>query len=116
MSIHFDVSEIRDRWPGELPYDDAYLHTQVKDALTELREHIPGLDGLVAAGTISQDSIDKIVSKAVIAVLRNPEGLRTESEGNYSLGRYGDGFVWFRQADIDRLLPRRARASWGWVS
>ena len=112
------LNDIRDRWPGEFPFDDAYVFTQISDAEAELREHIPDLDSLVASGQIAEASVTKLVAKAVIGALRNPEGLKTESEGDYSYSRSGDGFVWFRQSDIDRLLGRHraSGAAWRWLA
>ena len=115
MAVTVGLEEIKDRWNGQVPFEDAFLSTQIQDAVTELREHIPDLDSLVESGQISQESVNKIVAKAVIGVLRNPEGFKTETDQGYSYGRYGDGFVWFRQSDIDRLRPATPSASWSWV-
>ncbi|WP_134324710.1 hypothetical protein [Cumulibacter soli] len=113
--ITVPVDEIKDRWPGPFPFDDVYVYKQIEDALTELREHIPDLDALVDSGQIGEESVTKLVAKAVIGALRNSEGFKTESEGDYSYSRFGDGFVWFRDSDIERLLPRKPSATWRWV-
>lgn len=113
--VEVDPNEIKDRYPGPLDVPDIFLEKLIKDALTELREYIPNLDVLVESQAISQDSIDKIVSKAVIGAIRNPDGYKSESDGDVSFTRYGDGFVWFRQSDIDRLLGCTPRAAWSWT-
>lgn len=101
------VEDVKARWLGSasLP-DDAVIKAWIADAEAELREHIPNLDALVESGRIARESVVKIVCKAVIGALRNADGFRSESEGDYSYSRFGDGFVWYRQSDIDRLIPR----------
>lgn len=101
--VEVGYDEIVNRYPGDIPYSQVYVETQIADAITELYERIPDLDARVADGRIRQASIVKIVAKAVIGALRNAEGYRQESDGDYSYSRFGDGFVWFSQADIDRL-------------
>lgn len=51
--------------------------------------------------------VKNILENAVLGVLRNPEGIRTESEGDYSVG-YGldsSGNVRFPDSDLDLLAP-----------
>lgn len=53
--------------------------------------------------------IKDILENAVLRVLRNPEGLRSESEGDYSYTVNpldSAGNVWFPAADLDQLCPR----------
>lgn len=102
-----DLKYIKDRWPTEpFPYRDSLVQSTITDAMTELREEIPNLDALLATGAVSLESVDKVVGKAVIGALRNIDGFKSESEGDYSYSRYGDGFVWYRKSDIDRLVRR----------
>ena len=105
---YFTESIITDRdLTGEFAaYDTKVLRKWVGDALTEVHEYIPNLDALVASGQIAIDSVEKLVAKAVIGALRNVDGLKAMSDGDVSLSRFGDGFVWIRQSDIDRLLRR----------
>lgn len=55
--------------------------------------------------------VKDILENAVLRVLRNPEGARTESEGDYSIGYNpldAAGNVWFPKEDLDDLAPAKA--------
>jgi hypothetical protein len=59
------------------------------------------------------DTIRDVLENAVVRVLRNPEGLKSESEGDYSYTANpldASGSVWFPQQDLDLICPKS-----GWM-
>lgn len=105
MAISVDF--VAERWPDEtFPFRNELVQAVIEEATDELRDKVPNLDAMIASGRLQSDRIDRFVRKAVIGALRNIDGYKTESEGDYSYGKFGDGFVWYRQSDIDSLLGR----------
>ncbi|MBO0830325.1 MAG: hypothetical protein J2P24_21330 [Streptosporangiales bacterium] len=49
-----------------------------------IKARIPDLDAQVTAGTIARDVVVMVEANAVLRVLRNPGGYRSESDGDYS--------------------------------
>ncbi len=45
---------------------------------------VPDLAGQIEAGQIDQDDVRDIEAEAVYRVVRNPEGIRSENDGQYS--------------------------------
>lgn len=57
----------------------------------------------------SPSLVADVVQNAVVRVLRNPEGYRSETEGDYSYTvnpMDSAGSIWFPDADLDVLCPR----------
>jgi hypothetical protein len=48
-----------------------------------------------------------VIENAVVRVLRNPDGFKSETEDGYSytFGSEASGSVWFPAADLDALFP-----------
>lgn len=53
----------------------------IDDLEAEIVQRIPDLDAQLTAGTILLATVKRVVSQAVIRVIRNPEGLRTVTTG-----------------------------------
>lgn len=53
----------------------------IDDLEAEIRQRIPDLADRITAGTVLVTTIKRVVSQAVIRVIRNPEGLRTVTTG-----------------------------------
>lgn len=61
--------------PGEQDQIAAWLD----DAEVAIRARLVNLDQLVAAGTVSPDTLKSVMARAVARVALNPEGWRTEA-------------------------------------
>ena len=57
---------------------------RLEDAELIILGRIPDLHTKVAAGTVSADVVAMVEADAVIRILRNPEGIVGETDGNYS--------------------------------
>lgn len=95
--------------------DAAVAEKWIRKAETRLRGLLRrrgvSLDDLVADPGILPEVKD-VLENAVLRVLRNPDGARSESEGDYSVTHNpldAAGSIWFPAADIDRLAPQTSR-------
>lgn len=81
------ADDVRARWvSGDLPASDEVVDTLIADAEDALAAAIPGLPALIEGGTIPHDRAIRVVSRIVIRLLRNPDGVRTlqETTGQFS--------------------------------
>lgn len=70
------------------------------------------------SGALTTHMYKGVVARAVLRVLRNPEGFTQEQEGNYSYGKramVASGYLWFSEDDITDLLGVNRRAMPGTV-
>lgn len=78
--------DVRDRWVGgDLDFTDQTIATLIGDAEDAIRASIPEIDDLVGV-SIPAGRAKRVISRMVIRVLRNPEGIRTlqETTGQFS--------------------------------
>lgn len=84
---HATFADVEARYPEV----DASLATQVETLLDDVEililQRIPDLDAQITAGTISERMVVMVECNAVIRVLRNPDALVSETDGNYSYMR-----------------------------
>lgn len=60
------------------------IQTRLDDVEELIRLRIPDLDDKVALGEIRERLIVMVEAEAVLRLIRNPEGLTQETDGNYS--------------------------------
>lgn len=73
-----------------------------------LRRRGVALTDLVTDPTMIQ-VVKDVLENAVVRVLRNPGGARSETEGDYAIVHNpldGSGNIWFPDVDLDLLAPR----------
>lgn len=78
--------DVRDRWVGgDLDFTDQTIGTLIEDSEDAIRASVPEVDQLVG-GAIPIGRVARVISRMVIRVLRNPEGIRTlqETTGQFS--------------------------------
>lgn len=71
-------------------------------AAAAVRQQVPLVDARLAAGTLDQDLVASVVAAVVVRVLRNPEGLKSQTE---SAGPFSHTRVQGQPAGFLRLLP-----------
>ncbi|ASU81409.1 hypothetical protein CDO52_00200 [Nocardiopsis gilva YIM 90087] len=64
--------------------EEQLAQTLLDDIESRIRARIPDLDERVAKDTNFRALVVQVEANAVLRVLRNPEGYRQETEGNYS--------------------------------
>src|SRR5690606_25188617 len=69
--------------PDEVPGVERLLG----DAGVKILSRLPMLHEYVATGKMSQDAVVLVEANAVLRVVRNPEGFRSEQEGDYLYAR-----------------------------
>jgi len=112
-SYEADISEARAPW----------VENKIDEAVRKLVHMIPDLPDRVTSGAIDPELVTDYVVKAVLRVVRNPQGLETEAEGDYSYKLrtlMASGDIWFPDADLYDLgfvnaqksaTPRTVRVS-----
>ena len=79
------VDDVQKRFERELTDDERELaETLLNDAEIKIRRRIRNLVKRAAADPDFREAVVMVESNAVLRVLRNPEGYRQETEGNYS--------------------------------
>jgi hypothetical protein len=84
MGIYADVRDIELEWnqqvsAANLPHIDWLI-----DKAEAVLGTVPGLAARITAGTVSASSLRHVIAAMVVRVLRNPEGKRSETAGDYS--------------------------------
>lgn len=100
-----------------------WVNNKIDEAVRKLVHMIPDLPGRVASGAIDPQFVTDNVVKAVLRVVRNPQGLETESEGDYSYKLrtlMASGDVWYPDSDLidmgyinsqKQAMPRSVRTT-----
>ncbi len=93
----------------------------IKRASQLVRDTVPGIDAQISAGTLPGDSVGLAVLNMVARVMRNPDGLRSQTIGPISRAFDTDlatGMLEITDAELSLLIPpvpsgRRARGKMG---
>jgi hypothetical protein len=107
------LSDVEAAYEGSFPTDpDAQLWLQslIDRAERMLVAQVKSIPTRLAAGTLAVENVQDAIITAVLRVVRNPEGLQSETEGNYlySVSRDVAGGKLYFTAD-DLLLVRSVR-------
>ena len=74
--------------------------TRLEDVERMIRRRVPDLDDKVINETILEDDVIQVEAEVVLRLIRNPDGLFMETDGNYS-------YQFSREAASGRLEIRR---------
>lgn len=81
----------------ELSDEEAILvSTRLDDVERLIRRRIPDLDEQVNSGSVDEDDLIQVEAEAVLRLIRNPDGLFSETDGNYS-------YMYSKEAATGRL-------------
>ncbi|HVV11581.1 Gp19/Gp15/Gp42 family protein [Amycolatopsis sp.] len=79
------AQDVANRFIRPLDTDEQrVVTTRLDDAERMLRRRVPDLADQIAAGTIDQGDVVMIEADMVLRLIRNPDGYKTETDGNYS--------------------------------
>lgn len=98
------LNEVEDSYEGtilEVRYP--WVENKIDEAVRKLVHMIPDLPDRVASGAIDPQFVTDNVVKAVLRVVRNPQGLESETEGDYGYKLrtlMASGDVWYPDADL----------------
>ena len=114
MGVYADVRAVELEWNRQVS-GDALAHVNwLIDKAESVLVTIPGLSARITTGTVTAANLRFVVAAMVVRVLRNPEGKRSETAGDYSYelasGSSGDP-AWSLTSAERRLLGLGGRAS-----
>lgn len=79
------AADVAARLGRELTPDETTLvNTRLGDAERLILRRIPDLADQITAGDIDVEDVKQVEAEAVLRVVRNPDGYRQETDGNYS--------------------------------
>jgi hypothetical protein len=91
-----------------------YVDYLIDKAERLVRDKVPTLDARITAGRLTDSTVGDVVVDMVVRLLRNPEGLSSESAGDYSYQRNaatGEGRLFLRPDELARLLGNPGQVS-----
>jgi Phage protein Gp19/Gp15/Gp42 len=114
MGVYVTVADIELEWNQQIPAEhEAHINWLIDKAEAVLAT-IPGLAARILAGTVTTQQLKFVLAAMVVRVLRNPEGKRSETAGDYSYelasGSSGQTGM-FLTAEERRLLGFGGRAN-----
>jgi hypothetical protein len=108
------LGEYTDLYGGLSEARAATARALLKRASQLIRDSCPGIDDRIAAGAVPGDSVGLAVLNMVARVMRNPNGLRSETTGPFSRAFDPDaasGMLQITEAERLLLLPPGAATS-----
>lgn len=109
------ADDVKGRWlTGEIPATDTQLVTLIGDAEDIIVGEFPNIQADIDAGAVPMGRVARVVSRMVIRLLRNPEGLRQVQEttgptaGGYTYGGDHPGELYLTDDDRRDLAGKKA--------
>lgn len=127
--LGLDSDDVADSYEGDIEISKvAWVERKIGEAERSLFGLIPNLKARVESGDIDIELVKDKVIGAVLRVVRNPQGIETEGEGDYSIRlskTVASGDIWYPDKDLvqlgyiapeNRSVTRtvRARLTPGW--
>lgn len=85
-----------------------YVEAKIGEAVDSLAARFgKRISARLQSGVLTERLFKAIVAAAVLRTVRNPEGYRTEQQGNYSYGlnaAVASGYLWFTADNMLNLL------------
>lgn len=114
MAVPFaTVADVEDRWRPLSDTEATVAGTWLADASDLLRARVPTVDARIADASLSLAFVAAVVARAVLRVLRNPDGKISESIDDYTYRRadaVADGSLYIAAEDLALLRPAAAVA------
>lgn len=109
-------ADVQEEWQQTLDAAQlAWVQAKIGRAERKLARRIPDLDDRIADGRLAAEDVRDAVVDAVLRVLRNPSGYKSEQDGDYGYSmnsRDASASIWFPDDVISDLLgvsrPRKA--------
>lgn len=92
------------------PQKTAWVNQKIDEAVRELLSIIPDIPARIDAGSLDPDLVTDKVVAAVLRVVRNPEGIEQEGEGDYNYklrNTVASGDIWYQEKELTAL---------GWIA
>jgi len=107
-SVTVSIDDVKARYEGDLGrFPEAFVKTQISDAVDYADARWGTfIEQRLTSKVITEGLYKRIISDAVLRVLRNPQGLASEGDGGYSYttrATVASGNLWFTQDDVELL-------------
>lgn len=102
------TADLESRWRTLTAQEEINGATFLEDAWGMLRRKIPTLADLVAADADLAAEVVRVMATAVIRVMKNPDGKRSESVDDYTWERdqaMSAGLLYFSDDELEDLSP-----------
>jgi hypothetical protein len=99
--------------------EDDYLQVKIDDAIAFILDECRTVVERLRSGALNERNYKRVVADVVMRVVRNPEGLQTESEGGYAYGArasVASGDFWLSDRDRRTLLGANPSVGIGTMS
>lgn len=102
------IDDVKNRYEGDITaFDTAYVTTQIADAVDHaLSRWRAEITSRLASGDLTPNLYKRVISNAVLRVIRNPQGFSNENDGGYGYGlraTVASGDMWFTDDDIESI-------------
>lgn len=91
----------------------AWVERKIDEAVRDLIGLIPSIPSRITSGELDPELVKDKVVGAVLRVVRNPQGVESEGEGDYNIklrNTVASGDIWWQEKDLDLLRPSRAKS------
>lgn len=108
------TADLEARWRPLSAQETTNANALLGDAWALLLSRRPTLEADMAAGTVSQANVVRVVSAMVLRVLRNPEGVLSETVDDYTYRRdavVSGGLLHVTGDELADITPGRRRRS-----
>jgi hypothetical protein len=104
-SVAITSEDVADRFDGELSqFRPKYVDTQIADAVAYADAMWSGyIEARLASKALPANVYKRVISDAVLRVMRNPDGYASENEGGYGYATratVASGNLWFTDQDV----------------
>ena len=109
MANPVSVLDLEARWRPLSEQERVNAVSFLGDVWAEALSRRPSLEADVTAGTVSEANVIRVVSAAVLRILKNPDGYESESIDDWSGRRnalVADGLLRFTDDELASLTPR----------
>lgn len=108
------VADVEDRWRPLSEQETTNAAAFLVDAWGLLTDRLPTLEANIAAGSVSQQNVIRVVCAMVLRVLKNPDGYDSESVDDWTGRRaalVASGLLQVTPEELADLTPGRTNRS-----
>jgi hypothetical protein len=112
MANPASAADIEARWRPLTAQQNINATAYLEDAWAMLLGRRPTLDVDMAAGTVSEENVRRVVATMVLRILRNPEGKDSEQIDDYKYTRHelvASGMLHVTSDELADITPGRRR-------
>jgi aminopeptidase N len=119
QDVNFDDVQARTEFDLTTRFARDFVEVLIADAVALIVDECPTVPSRLASGALSPNNYKRVVSDVVKRIIRNPEGLSSESEGGYSYtanAAAASGTFWLTDRDRRTLNGVTLKSTPGVVS